>query len=180
MSVFLTDDESGRISGDPSETSSVAYSMDGEEDWIWGGEGPGYVDVQEIRAQLAFNGSLPALREIRSVVVLSRKVQLKITNLLATSVACGAFIYNSVWIREPFIFRRLIPTYFSKHTLFAASLFSQRKRQKNRECGVQGGGSWGGGGQTLSSSPTALCSFVFHLCPVLLSGYFPFPFRKYE
>lgn len=44
--------------------------MDGEEDWIWGGEGPGYVDVQEIRAQLAFSGSLPALREIRSVVFL--------------------------------------------------------------------------------------------------------------
>lgn len=65
---FGTDDDIGRVSGDPSETSSVAYSMDGEEDWIWGGEGPGYVDVQEIRAQLAFSGSLPALREIRSVV----------------------------------------------------------------------------------------------------------------
>lgn len=66
--IFLqSDDDSGRVSGDPSETSSVAYSMDGEEDWIWGGEGPGYVDVQEIRAQLAFSGSLPALREIRSV-----------------------------------------------------------------------------------------------------------------
>ena len=64
----MTDDESGRVSGDPSETSSVAHSMDGEEDWIWGGEGPSYVDVQEIRAQLAFNGSLQALREIRSVV----------------------------------------------------------------------------------------------------------------
>lgn len=46
----------------------MAHSMDGEEDWIWGGEGPSYVDVQEIRAQLAFNGSLQALREIRSVV----------------------------------------------------------------------------------------------------------------
>lgn len=68
--------------------------MDGEEDWIWGGEGPGYVDVQEIRAQLAFSGSLPALREIRLAVILSRKVHLKITNLLATFVACGAFIYN--------------------------------------------------------------------------------------
>ena len=67
--LFATDDDTGRVSGDPSETSSVAYSMDGEEDWIWGGEGPGYVDVQEIRAQLAFSGSLPALREIRSVVV---------------------------------------------------------------------------------------------------------------
>ena len=64
----MTDDESGRVSGDPSETSSVAHSMDGEEDWIWGGGGPSYVDVQEIRAQLAFNGSLQALREIRSVV----------------------------------------------------------------------------------------------------------------
>ena len=60
-------DEFGRISGDPSETSSLAHSMDGEEDWIWGGEGPGFVDVQEIRAQLAFSGSLQALREIRSV-----------------------------------------------------------------------------------------------------------------
>ena len=69
FSLFVTDDDTGRVSGDPSETSSVAYSMDGEEDWIWGGEGPGYVDVQEIRAQLAFSGSLPALREIRSVVV---------------------------------------------------------------------------------------------------------------
>ena len=67
--LFGTDDDTGRVSGDPSETSSVAYSMDGEEDWIWGGEGPGFVDVQEIRAQLAFSGSLPALREIRSVVV---------------------------------------------------------------------------------------------------------------
>ena len=60
-------DEFGRISGDPSETSSLAYSMDGEEDWIWRGEGPGFVDVQEIRAQLTFSGSLQALREIRSV-----------------------------------------------------------------------------------------------------------------
>ncbi|KAJ7378641.1 WD40 repeat protein [Desmophyllum pertusum] len=66
LSRFVeVNDETGRVSGDPSETSSVAYSMDGEEDWIWGGEGPGYVDVQEIRAQLAFSGSLPALREIR-------------------------------------------------------------------------------------------------------------------
>ena len=64
---LIVDDEFGRISGDPSETSSLAYSMDGEEDWIWGGEGPGFVDVQEIRAQLAFSGSLQALREIRSV-----------------------------------------------------------------------------------------------------------------
>lgn len=142
VSVFLTDDESGRISGDPSETSSVAYSMDGEEDWIWGGEGPGYVDVQEIRAQLAFSGSLPALREIRLAVILSRKVHLKITNLLATSDACGAFIYNSVWIREPFIFRRLIPTYFSKHTLFAASFFLNAKDRKTAsvECSEVGVG----------------------------------------
>ena len=64
---LIVDDEFGRISGDPSETSSLAYSMDGEEEWIWGGEGPGFVDVQEIRAQLAFSGSLQALREIRSV-----------------------------------------------------------------------------------------------------------------
>ena len=64
---LVVDDEFGRISGDPSETSSLAYSMDGEEDWIWGGEGPGFVDVQEIRAQLAFSGSLHALREIRSI-----------------------------------------------------------------------------------------------------------------
>lgn len=64
---LVVDDEFGRISGDPLETSSLAYSMDGEEDWIWGGEGPGLVDVQEIRAQLAFRGSLQALREIRSV-----------------------------------------------------------------------------------------------------------------
>ena len=48
----------------------MAYSMDGEEDWIWSGEGPGYVDVQEIRAQLSFSGSYPALREIRSAVVI--------------------------------------------------------------------------------------------------------------
>lgn len=65
LSPVYRNDESGRVSGDPSETSSVAHSMDGEEDWIWGGEGPSYVDVQEIRAQLAFNGSLQALREIR-------------------------------------------------------------------------------------------------------------------
>ena len=64
---LIVDDEFGRISGDPSERSSLAYSMDGEEDWIWGGEGPGFVDVQEIRAQLAFSGSLQALRKIRSV-----------------------------------------------------------------------------------------------------------------
>lgn len=65
LSPVCRNDESGRVSGDPSETSSVAHSMDGEEDWIWGGEGPSYVDVQEIRAQLAFSGSLQALREIR-------------------------------------------------------------------------------------------------------------------
>ncbi|XP_078352736.1 guanine nucleotide exchange factor subunit RIC1-like isoform X2 [Oculina patagonica] len=65
LSPVCKSDDTGRVSGDPSETSSVAYSMDGEEDWIWGGEGPGYADVQEIRTQLAFNGSLPALREIR-------------------------------------------------------------------------------------------------------------------
>ena len=67
VTSLIVDDEFGRISGDPSETSSLAYSMDGEEDWIWGGEGPGFADVQEIRAQLAFSGSLQALREIRSV-----------------------------------------------------------------------------------------------------------------
>ena len=67
VTSLIVDDECGRISGDPSETSSLAYSMDGEEDWIWGGEGPGFVDVQEIRSQLAFSGSLQALREIRSV-----------------------------------------------------------------------------------------------------------------
>ena len=100
------------------------------------------MDVQEIRAQLAFNGSLPALREIRLAVILSRKVHLKITNLLATSDACGAFIYNSVWIREPFIFRRLIPTYFSKHTLFAASFFLNAKDRKTAsvECSEVGVG----------------------------------------
>ena len=38
---LVVDDEFGRISGDPSETSSLAYSMDGEEDWIWGGEALG-------------------------------------------------------------------------------------------------------------------------------------------
>ena len=64
---MIVDDEFGRISGDPSETSSLAYSMDGEEDWIWGGEGPEFADVREIRAQLAFSGSFQALREIRSV-----------------------------------------------------------------------------------------------------------------
>lgn len=64
---FFADDEIGRVSGDPSETSSLAYSMDGEEDWIWAGEGPGFVDVQEIRAQLAFSGSVQALKEIRLV-----------------------------------------------------------------------------------------------------------------
>lgn len=62
-----SDDEIGRVSGDPSETSSLAYSLDGEEDWIWGVEDTGFVDVQEIRAQLAFKGSVQALREIRSV-----------------------------------------------------------------------------------------------------------------
>lgn len=67
VTSLIVDDEFGHISGDPSETSSLAYSMDGEEDWIWGGEGPGFADVQEIRAQLAFSGSLQALREIRSV-----------------------------------------------------------------------------------------------------------------
>ena len=67
VTSLIVDDEFGRISGDPSETSSLAYSMDGEEDWIWGGEGPGFADVQEIRAQLAFSGSLQVLREIRSV-----------------------------------------------------------------------------------------------------------------
>ena len=67
VTPLIVDDECGRISGDPSETSSLAYSMDGEEDWIWGGEGPGFADVQEIRAQLAFSGSLQALREIRLV-----------------------------------------------------------------------------------------------------------------
>ena len=41
--------------------------MDGDEDWVWGTEGPGFVDVQELRAQLAFSGSLQALKEIRSV-----------------------------------------------------------------------------------------------------------------
>jgi len=41
--------------------------MDGDEDWVWGAEGPGFVDVQELRAQLAFSGSLQALKEIRSV-----------------------------------------------------------------------------------------------------------------
>ena len=60
VTSLIVDDEFGRI-------SSLAYSMDGEEDWIWGGEGPGFVDVQEILAQLAFSGSLQALREIRSV-----------------------------------------------------------------------------------------------------------------
>lgn len=58
-------EDTGRVSGDPSETSSVAYSMDGDEDWIWGGEEPGFVDVQELRAQLAFSGSFKALKEIR-------------------------------------------------------------------------------------------------------------------
>lgn len=67
MVVFLVDEDTGRVSGDPSETSSVAYSMDGDEDWVWGGDGPGFVDVQELRAQLAFSGSLQALKEIRSV-----------------------------------------------------------------------------------------------------------------
>ena len=67
VTSLIVDDEFGRFSGDPSETSSLAYSMDGEEDWIWGGERPGFVDVQEIRAQLAFSGSVQALREIRSV-----------------------------------------------------------------------------------------------------------------
>jgi len=67
----LVDDELGRVSGDPSETSSLAYSMDGEEDWVWGGEGPGFMDVQEIRAQLAFSGSFQALREIRLVALYS-------------------------------------------------------------------------------------------------------------
>ena len=42
--------------------------MDGDEDWFWGGEGPGFLDVQEIRAQLAFSGSVQAIREIRWVV----------------------------------------------------------------------------------------------------------------
>jgi len=65
LSPAYRNDELGRVSGDPSETSSLAYSMDGEEDWVWGGEGPGFVDVQEIRAQLAFSGSFQALREIR-------------------------------------------------------------------------------------------------------------------
>lgn len=59
--------------------------MDGEEDWIWGGEGPSYVDVQEIRAQLSFSGSLQALREIRSVVVdISRGF------LLMSRICCDA------------------------------------------------------------------------------------------
>lgn len=65
LSPAYRNDEFGRVSGDPSETSSLAYSMDGEEDWIWGGEGSGFVDVQEIRTQLAFSGSVQALREIR-------------------------------------------------------------------------------------------------------------------
>ncbi|XP_029180425.2 guanine nucleotide exchange factor subunit RIC1-like [Acropora millepora] len=65
VSPAYRNEDPGRVSGDPSETSSVAYSMDGDEDWVWGAEGPGFVDVQELRAQLAFSGSLQALKEIR-------------------------------------------------------------------------------------------------------------------
>jgi len=65
VSPAYRNEDPGRVSGDPSETSSVAYSVDGDEDWVWGAEGPGFVDVQELRAQLAFSGSLQASKEIR-------------------------------------------------------------------------------------------------------------------
>lgn len=49
--------------------------MDGDEDWFLGGEGPGVLDVQEIRAQLAFSGSVQALREIRWVYTIKETSQ---------------------------------------------------------------------------------------------------------
>ena len=63
----LAGDDLSQVSGEPSETSSMTYSMDGDEaSWPGeSGEGLGSVDVDKIRAQLAVSGSKQACREIR-------------------------------------------------------------------------------------------------------------------
>lgn len=105
LSPAYRNDECGRISGDPSETSSLAYSMDGEEDWIWGGEGPGFADVQEIRAQLAFSGSLQALREIRFLLQMFMEARcydwwLILSLVLRDSTCLTDFIDDAIKLRD--------------------------------------------------------------------------------
>ena len=65
--VSTLDDEVSQASGDPSETSSVTYSMDDDDVLLGGegGEGLDHVDVDKIRAQLAVSGSQQACKEIR-------------------------------------------------------------------------------------------------------------------
>ncbi|XP_048581598.1 guanine nucleotide exchange factor subunit RIC1 isoform X2 [Nematostella vectensis] len=61
-------DDLGRLSGAPSEASSVICSMDGDEDSVWGGEELGYIDINEVEARLAFIGSQRALDQIRFLI----------------------------------------------------------------------------------------------------------------
>lgn len=56
-------DETDRLSATYSETSSLAYSTD--DDYLWGGQDLGFIDINAIKEQLAFDGCQQALREIR-------------------------------------------------------------------------------------------------------------------
>ena len=65
MYFLIVEDGIGRFSAEPSETSSVSYSMDGDDDSVWWVDGAASVDIEALRAQLAVAGSKQAQREIR-------------------------------------------------------------------------------------------------------------------